>query len=164
MALNEKDVIDFSYQAWFLKVTKSCDFHHPQLLSRHSTASGGRPKPENLDDHDFYETHQKSSFSFLICSMLHVYILHVRTQFTGRYDIHWCKISPHLYCLARDFLFIYIKLQYYMAYCASTNSVTWREYTKSVSHIVWKILSVCHAWHTYLTVANSVWVGLNSFK
>ena len=119
MALNEKDVIDFSYQAWFLEVTKSCNFQPPQLLSRHSTAFGGRPKPENLDNHDFYETHQKFSFSFLFCDTLHV-----RTQLIRGCEIHWCKISPHLYCSARDFLFIYIRLQYYMAYCASSNSVT----------------------------------------
>lgn len=107
MVLNKKDVIDFSYQAWCLKVTKFCNFQHPQLLSRHSTALGGRPKPENLDNHDIYETHQKFSFSFRICDTLNV-----RTQFITGCDIHWCKVSPHLYYSAKEFLFIYIRLQY----------------------------------------------------
>lgn len=136
----------------------------PQLLSRHSTACGGRPKPENLDDHDFYETHQKIRFLFLICGMLHIYTLHVRTQFIGGYQIHWCKISPRLYCSAKDFLFIDIKLQYYRAYCASSNSVTWREYTKSVSECDKSCLFVMPGIYIYLIVADSVRVGLNSSK
>lgn len=72
MVLNEKDFIDFSCQAWFLKVTKSYKFQHSQLLSRHSTTFGGSPKPENLDNCDFYETHNKISFSFLVCDTLQV--------------------------------------------------------------------------------------------
>lgn len=69
------------------------------------------------------------------------------------------KFSPIFIALHVTFLFIDIRLQYYTSYCASSNSVTWRGYTKSVSHSVWQVLSVCHAWCLYLIVADSVWVG-----
>lgn len=68
---------------------------------------GGRPKPENLGDHVFYETHQKFSISVLIFDMLHIYTLHVRIQFIAGYEIHWCKMNSHLHCSARN-LFIYL--------------------------------------------------------
>lgn len=74
------------------------------------------------------------------------------------------KVSPIFIALHVTFLFIDIRLQYYTSYCASSNSVTWRGYTKSVSHSVWQALSVCHAWCLYLIVADSVWVGPNSSK
>lgn len=48
---------------------KSFNLQPPQLLSRYSTVFGGWPKPENLENHDFYEPHQKFSFSFPIRDM-----------------------------------------------------------------------------------------------
>lgn len=146
---------------------KSCNFQLPQLLSWYSTAFWGWPKPENSENHEFFETHQfshqfsetheKFSFLFLIHDTLHV-----TTPFIRGFEIHGYKICPIFIPLQETFLFIYIRLQYYTSYCASSNSVTWREYTKSVSHMVWQTLSVCHAWCLYLTVADSVWVGPNS--
>lgn len=105
MALNEKDVTNFSYQACLLKVTESCNFI---LLSCSADIQfGGRPKPENLGDHVFYETHQKFSISVLICDMLHIYTLHVRIQFNAGYEIHLCIMNSHLHCSERNF-FIYL--------------------------------------------------------
>lgn len=101
------------------------------MLCWHSTAFWGWLKPENLENHDFYETHQKFSFSFPVHDSLHI-----RTPFISGCEIHRYKICPIVFALHETLLFIDIRLQYYMSHCASSNCHLERVHKDCISHCV----------------------------
>lgn len=136
MTLNEKGVIDFSYQAWFLKVT------NPAISILLNCSADA-------------QLHLEAGLNLKTWTTM-IFMKHIRNSVFHSWSVACCTSTPYMSgpslleatrftdvklapisIALQKILFIYIKLQYYMVYCASSNSVTWREYTKSVSRIVW---------------------------